>query len=215
MKLDVLRIYFQLVVILFFASCAQIGPDKEYLKLKQEIEKGLDEEQAIRKRVHENMLRDTFDLDLNNKMGVIDSLNLIKAKAFLTAYGYPSISKDGKKLSDGIFNILQHNDVATMEKYIGQLKEKALKGEASKKQYALMQDRILVENNLKQLYGTQSAPRKNANGFITNQYYVWPIQDVKKVDSLRKEMGFKKTVEEYANDLDIEYNKDESIPLKN
>jgi len=176
------------------------------------IEEGLDKEQQIRKQFSENMDRDTFDFQLNEQMGMVDSINLMYALEYLEKYGYPSISKDGKKLCDGIFNILQHNHHSHMEKYVGELKSKAFKGEASKIHYAKMTDRILVENNKKQIYGTQATPRKNSQGYITNEYFIWPIEDNDIVDSLRKNLGFKSTVKEHALALDMEYNLKEPIP---
>ena len=198
-----------LILFVFFASCSETQKNKKYIELKNKIEEGLDKEQKLRREISK---KKEFDATLNNQMGQLDSINHLYVVEYLDLFGYPSISEHGEKLCNGVFYILQHNDHQTMEKYIGALKEKAFEGEASKIHYALMQDRILEQNNQKQIYGTQIVPRKNSSGYITNEYYVWPIQNVKIVDSLRKQIGFKKTIREYADDMDAEFNENEQLP---
>ena len=197
------------VFLILITACSGPKQDKKYLALKLKIESGLEKEQAIRKQLFE---KKEFDLELNRQMAALDSINQLYVLEYLENFGYPSISKDGEKLSKGVFYILQHNDLESMEKYIDDLKEKAFEGEASKIHYAMMQDRILTENNQKQIYGTQIVPRKNASGFITSEYYVWPIRDVNLVDSLRRELGFKRTMEAYAEEMGAEFNVAEEIP---
>jgi len=150
-------------------------------------------------------------MDLNDKMGKIDSLNLIDVNTYLGEFPYPSYSLDGKKFTDAIFYILQHSDTENMGKFIDQLEKRAFAEEASKKHYAMMKDRILMENKQNQIYGTQLAPRKNAQGFITDDYFVWTLQNPQNVDSLRKEMGFTSTVAEYAKSNQAEYHPNEQI----
>ena len=206
-----MKIHHCFILIFLLASCTNSKKKNQYAILKQRIEEGLDKEQEIRKMINN---KKEFDNELNSKMGEIDSTNYLNVLKYLDEYGYPTISSNGKKLCDGVFYILQHNDLMTMEKYIGQLKKRAFEGEASKKHYAMMQDRILEHNNQKQIYGTQVAPRRNSSGYLTNEYYVWPIQNVEIVDSLRKEMGFTQSIKEYAEALDAEYNRNEQLPKK-
>lgn len=211
-KLNIPFLTFAMSMALFAFACGSAVKEPPSKSLKQKIEEGLDKEQEIRKRVIDNMKRDTFDAALNQEMEELDSINLVNVKAFLKENGYPSISKHGKKLARGVFFILQHGDTKTMEQYVDQLKERAFEGEASKKHYAMMRDRIMTEYNLPQIYGTQVMPRKDANGFVTNEYYVWPIENVAMVDSLRKEMGFDRTVAAYAKDLDAVFDPAETLP---
>lgn len=208
-----MRYYTSILFVTFFLiSCDQASDPISYDMLKSKIEKGLDEEQAIRKIYIEKLNSGNFDAALNTKMSEIDSLNAIAVGSFLKSYGYPKISVDGKKLSDGVFYILQHNEVETMKLYIDTLEARAWSGEASKKHFAMMKDRILADSHQKQIYGTQSMPRKNEQGHVTNEYYIWPIAEPLKVDSLRKEVGLTKTIKQMAEEFGFEYNVDEPLP---
>lgn len=204
-----------ILVILIITICSCRKESKDYYSLKEQIESGLDKDQEIREKFMEKYKAGNIDLELNQKMGEIDSINQIYAFKFLDKYGYPEYSEDGKKLCEGIFYILQHSNQENMKKYIDELKEAAFKGEASLTHYALMQDRILMNDGIKQIYGSQLSPRKDENGHITNIFFVWPIQNTATVDSLRKKMGFKSSVTEYAKQMNAEYNPDEQLPVKN
>lgn len=74
-----------------------------------------------------------------------------------------------------------------------------------------MKDRILMNEGKKQIYGTQLASRKDDEGGNTLDYYVWPIEDNENVEKLRKEMGFTKSISEYAKEWNTEYNIDEEL----
>lgn len=176
-----------------------------------QLEVGFDNEQNIRKKMIEKMDAGEFDMALNDKMGEIDSINQILAVKYLDTYGWPKISEVGKKLSYGIFYIVQHADTEMMKNYLPQLEKMADMGEAKKKHLAMMTDRVLMDEKKHQIYGTQCAARKDSNGYVTMDQYVWPIENNLIVDSLRKEMGFDDTVVEYAKKMDAEYNLNEPL----
>lgn len=68
----------------------------------------------------------------------------------------------------------------------------------------MMQDRLLMEQNKEQIYGTQGAGRKIGE---TEEWFqfIWPIKNPEKVNELRKEMGFELCVEENAKRMNIDY----------
>ncbi|WP_318343955.1 DUF6624 domain-containing protein [Flagellimonas baculiformis] len=209
-----MRIPILMILTIIICSCGKNS--KDYNALKEQIELGLDKDQEIRKKFMDKYQETgNIDLELNRRMGQIDSINQIYAFRFLDIYGYPKYSEDGRKLCEGIFYILQHSNQQNMKKYVDELKEAAFKGEASLTHYALMKDRILMNDGNKQIYGSQLSSYKDKNGHITNNFFVWPIKDPTKVDSLRKAMGFKTTVAEYAKQMNAEYNVDETLPTSN
>ncbi len=73
---------------------------------------------------------------------------------------------------------------------------------------AMMEDRLLMYEGKKQIYGTQASSSSMSNG----KSFIWPIQNPKKVNQLRKEAGFDLTVEENAKRLGTVYNPDEELP---
>lgn len=209
-----MRIIVLMILLISICSCAKSS--KEYNELKEQIELGLDRDQEIREKFMEKYQKTgNIDLVLNQKMGQIDSINQIYAFRFLEKYGYPIYSEDGKKICKGIFYILQHSDQKHMKKYVGELKKAAFKGEASLTHYALMKDRILKNDGKKQVYGSQISSYKDEKGHVTNKFFVWPIKDPLKVYSLRKVMGFKTTIAEYAKQMNAAYNIDEPLPRHN
>ena len=83
-----------------------------------------------------------------------------------------------------VWLIIQHADISTQEKYLPILEESVLQGEAQAKHLAMLQDRILMRKGLKQKYGSQV--RRNRD---TNQYDIYPIEDVEDVDKRREAIG--------------------------
>ena len=71
-----------------------------------------------------------------------------------------------------------------MEKYFPLLEDAAKNGEASMSNYATMKDRVLVNRNAKQIYGTQKYWDEKQGKFV-----FFPIEDEKNVNKLRKEVG--------------------------
>ncbi len=180
-------------------------------EMKEQISAAFKKEQEVRKEMVSKIKAGETDTMLNNKMIKMDSVNRILAINFIETYGWPKISEVGKDVSYGIFYIIQHNDTETMKKYLPDLQARANSGEASKKHLAMMTDRVLMDENKKQIYGTQAAPRKDANGYVTNEYYIWPIKNQEKVNDLRRSMGFENTVEEYAANIEASYSQDETM----
>ena len=73
---------------------------------------------------------------------------------------------------------------------------------------AMMEDRMLMDHGLAQIYGSQGSGKYFKNS-ETGQYeymmIIWPIQDPGNVNELRKSVGFTSTIEEYSKILGIDY----------
>jgi len=119
--------------------------------------------------------------------------------------GWPKYSQVGEISGDGVFYILQHDRTKYMRKYINQFKEAAMINEASKGNYAMMLDRILVNSGKKQLYGTQLT-------YLDNRKVFFPIENPENINKRRSEMELS-PIESYAAAVGADYNPNEDIPL--
>lgn len=113
-----------------------------------------------------------------------DSINLIQFKAILDQIGWPTTIKVGRWGAATAFLVIDHSPREVMEKYFPLLEDAAKKGEASMSNYATMKDRVLVNRGAKQIYGTQKYWDEKQGKFV-----FFPIEDEKKVNKLRKEVG--------------------------
>ena len=122
---------------------------------------------------------------IQKKWEEADKLNEIKAKAIIEQYGYPGYDLVGDA-SDDFWAIIQHcdDDVAFQERVLILMKKQVDKNNASKPNYAYLTDRVLVNKNQKQIYGTQLQRDKK-----TGRFSPFPLKYPKMVDKLRKEMG--------------------------
>jgi len=115
-------------------------------------------------------------------------------------------SKIGEKAADAIFYVIQHADEGLIKKYLPALKRQAAKKEAETIHAAMMEDRLLMYEGKKQIYGSQGRSTR------TTKLYIWPIQNSEKVNQLRKKAGFDSTIEEYVKKLGASYNPAQKLP---
>lgn len=84
-----------------------------------------------------------------------DHRNQELAISIIEKCGMPSLKEVSRIQMDAIWLALQHTDKKHRIKYFPLIEEAVNAGDLSKQQYALMKDRILVDDGLPQLYGTQ------------------------------------------------------------
>ncbi len=115
-----------------------------------------------------------------------DSINEVKAKAIINKYGYPGYSKVGERASDDFWAIIQHcnDDIPFQKRVLALLKKEVAKNNANKEKYAYLVDRVLVNKNQKQIYGTQLSRDDK-----TGKFKPFPLRYPKSVDKLRKQVG--------------------------
>lgn len=106
----------------------------------------------------------------------------ISAISIIEHCGWDLIERADKENIYSLFIIIQHADKYTRNKYFKKFEEYSQRGYISRKSLALMQDRMLMDNNLPQIYGTQIIG-KNGKQFI------WPIQNAERVDERRLKIG--------------------------
>lgn len=180
-----------------------------YDSLRTVLEDMLAEDQNIRR-----MLIDSVGLDSPEapryfqKMADIDIRNRKQMEIILNKYGWLEKSKVGEKAAEGIFYIVQHTDLNTIKKYFPQFKKLAERGEASTKLCAMMEDRMLMWEGKKQIYGSQASSELRAD----KSYAIWPIENPAEVNVRRKKAGFPNTMEEAAAALKASYDPNEKLP---
>jgi len=115
----------------------------------------------------------------------LDKENAIKLKKIIKKYGWPTIGLVGKKSSRNAWLIAQHadHDLLFQKKVLKLLKEIYYKNnlEIDKSNIAFLEDRILIKEGKRQIFGTQ---------FYTNKKGIFgprPVRDIKNIDKLRKE----------------------------
>lgn len=111
--------------------------------------------------------------------------NLEELEILLEIKGWPEKSQVGREASEAPFYVLQHSNAAAQEKYIRLFEAVCRKGEGNWQQYALMFDRMRMNQNLPQKYGTHFILDNRATG----EKKLYPLEDETRVNEWRKEIG--------------------------
>jgi hypothetical protein len=110
--------------------------------------------------------------------------NLVDIEGLINKHGWPRASSVGKLASKATFYIVQHaENKNARKKYLHKLKQACEEHEADWHDYAMMFDRLSLEENGSQLYGTQY---KYGN---SHKLELLPIQSPEYVDKRRKALG--------------------------
>lgn len=112
-------------------------------------------------------------------------------------YGWLGISQVGRLANGTQWSVLQHGTVASKEKYAPLLKASALKNESQAVHYARLIDRMLINSERPQLYGTQI-------NYDTDTPSFYEIKDPEFIDKRRKELGLD-PIQEFAKSSKIEW----------
>ena len=113
-----------------------------------------------------------------------DAANLVKVKWVLDKYGWLGEGDVGERGKSTLFLVIQHADLATQIKYLPMMRAAVKKGIADASNLALLEDRTLLGQGKKQIYGSQL--RFNNR---TGKNYVLPLEDPENVDKRRLAMG--------------------------
>ncbi|NCA76669.1 MAG: hypothetical protein EOM90_10060 [Alphaproteobacteria bacterium] len=121
-----------------------------------------------------------------------DSINEKEVTKIIDNYGWLGYNRIGGSANQSLWLVIQHAPVEIQEKYVPYLKESVEKGESQGWYLAFLEDRILMRNGEKQIYGTQAVFNRDSG-----KTYIYPIQDVKDVNMRRTKLGLE-TIEEYS-----------------
>ncbi|MDX1830521.1 MAG: DUF6624 domain-containing protein [Lutibacter sp.] len=128
------------------------------------------------------------------KYGKEDHRNQELVISIIEKCGMPTLNEVTQKHMTAIWLGLQHSNKKNRKKYFPQIEEAVENGNLSKQQYALMKDRMLMDEGKPQIYGSQI---KNGK--------LYKLENPETVNERRKEMGMG-TIEEYLKYFDIEFN---------
>lgn len=128
----------------------------------------------------------------------IDEANLKRLSQLIDMQGWPKSSVVGGKAATAAFLVVQHSDLAAQKRYLPLLREAVADKEAQSDHLALLEDRVLMGEGKKQLYGSQL----QGNGKGGWEFY--PIEDEANVDQRRKAVGLP-PLAEYAQQFGVDY----------
>jgi outer membrane protein OmpA-like peptidoglycan-associated protein len=129
---------------------------------------------------------DTLSENAGNKLrDIFDKSNLVALKKLINRYGWPKMSEVGQKAAYGAFLIINHSDTKTMKAYLPILESHCKINEATWEWYAMMFDRIRIDEKQPQRYGTQYIQ----DGASPKSFILAPIEEPDKVDVYRKQVG--------------------------
>jgi hypothetical protein len=137
---------------------------------------------------------------LVKKQDAIDKKNLNRLEEIIKRYGWPTRSMVGQEASETVFLIIQHADLKHQKKYFPLLKEAAAKNEARPDHAAMMEDRILMREGKKQIYGTGLQTDD-----MTKELKLWPIENEEEVDARRAAVGLP-PMAEFFKVIGLKYN---------
>ncbi len=128
-----------------------------------------------------------------------DSLVLNKITDVLEKNGWLGINEVGELANQTLWLVIQHAPLDIQKKYLPLLEKSVNKGKSKARYLAFLQDRILMREDKKQIYGTQSLWNKE-----NKKNVIWPITNYKTVNQRRKKVGLE-SVEDYAKNSGFIY----------
>ncbi len=181
----------QLIIILLILVCKQhlFAQTKiDTAALKNQLNAIFDRDQKTRTRG-----------DSTQFTHYIDSCNLVRIEKLVKQYGWLNKSFVGASGNRAAFYVIQHSELETQLKYLPIIQASVNKGESNGYELAMLQDRVLMRQEKKQIYGSQVVFNKT-----TGAPEFYPIEDEKNVNLRRAKVGLE-PIEQYAKRFDIDY----------
>jgi hypothetical protein len=153
-------------------------PKPEYQTLASEINAMGAKDQEVREKAAE--MKNPSETQLKKMFAEVDLPNQRRVKEIFNEMGFLGISKIGTAASKNQDLILIHmvQDPAFQKKYLNEMEKAAKVRDVSPQFLALLTDRVRVEENKKQIYGTQV----DGNGHLA------PVEDPIHLDERRRRM---------------------------
>ncbi|MEO8587894.1 MAG: DUF6624 domain-containing protein [Flavobacteriales bacterium] len=109
-----------------------------------------------------------------------DSTNLVVVRSILDKYGWLGADVVGSTGNGALFLVIQHSDLATQERYLPMIRDAVAEGAAWGSDLALLEDRVLIRQGKRQIYGRQIGQDEERGA-----YYLCPLDDARHVDERR------------------------------
>lgn len=113
-----------------------------------------------------------------------DSMNLIVVERILNERGWLGPDVIGAKGNSTLFLVIQHADLVMQEKYLPMLRDAVSKRNARGADLALLEDRVLMRQGKRQIYGSQIAIDQ-----ASGEKYLSPVEDPDHLDERRSAVG--------------------------
>lgn len=123
--------------------------------LRQELLDRVAKDQAIRHELIEKGAEHP-DEAVIERMKAIDTANIARIKEIVQEHGWPGPDLVGRDGSEAAFLLVQHADPAFQEKVLPLVKAAYKRAELTGQDYALLLDRVRVDQGKPQVYGTQA-----------------------------------------------------------
>lgn len=133
------------------------------------------------------------------KQAAIDEQNIARLQEIIGAYGWPGQRLVGKKAASAAFLVLQHAAYEYQKKYLPLVRQAVSSGELESQHLALLEDRVLMREGKKQIYGTQLTRNQQ-----TDAWELYPIENEASVDKRRAKVGLP-PLAEYLKYFGLEY----------
>lgn len=148
-------------------------------------------------KIYKHQKSDYDQATVDKNWAAADSLNEAEAKRIIAKYGFPGYSLVGESGSSRFWAIIQHcdDDVAFQQKVLLLMKKEVDRKNASGEKYAYLTDRVLINLNQKQSYGTQCTRDPK-----TGKVAPLPIKDAAHVEARRKAIGMI-TLKQYISEI--------------
>jgi len=124
---------------------------------------------------------------------MIDTENAAAALAITDTHGFAAINAAAPRAADMIASIIQHSSTEDQLRLLEEIEPLALAGRFSGQRYALMYDRVAVNSDASQRYGSQGR-------CVDGRYELHPIENEAEVDIRRAAMGLG-PLEDYRREL--------------
>jgi hypothetical protein len=197
------------IVQLFVVRKARLEDKKWRKELKKRIQEeslkiGQIEVNCSEKRI---ILEKIYDSDKTNRaLGSVykqttDNENQQIVMNIIETCGFPTKNEVGENGMTAIFLALQHGNPTGRKEYFPLLKKACRKGDIEQQYIALLEDRILVDEGEKQIYGTQLIKINDG------ELKLAPLVNPQKVNKRREKVGLT-PIEDYLKKWNLEFNAD-------
>ena len=181
-----------------------INGNKNNTSLYIELENMVIEDQKWRHLMTEskNSAKDSIPHDtINQHMILTDSLNYYKLRDIFAKYGYPNKDLVGDKGSGNFWLLVQHQDrrPAFQDSVLKAMKVEVDRDKASPSNYAYLVDRVCINSNKEQVYGTQMQLNHDSTSYEPR-----PVIEPSKLDERRKSMHLS-GIEVYISEMNKNY----------
>jgi hypothetical protein len=134
------------------------------------------------------------------RQGEIDRKNMARLEEIIQRHGWPGKTLVGGEATNAAFLILQHSSLSDQKKYFPLLKQGVTRNEVRPGDAAMLEDRILVGEGKKQIYGSHVHSGSDTGWKLE----LHPIEDEEHVDERRARVGLM-PLAEYLKEFGLEY----------